>query len=140
MTSISVRENAAQYMSTVLSEVCFGDEDRYPLEPTIDLYFSPDYQQRTDGELVDREGFIEHMRALRTLVLTGQIEVLEVVVQGRQIADRHRVTIIKRDGSHSQVEVYLFGEFAEDGRLWRVDEVSRVIIGNAQDAALARTR
>jgi len=77
-----------------------------------DRYFAPDYQQRTDGELVDREGF----------------------------ADHHLVTVTKFDGSSSKIEVYLFGEFADDGRLRRVDEVSRVVTGSKEDGNLARTR
>lgn len=138
--NIEVRDDPAGYVAAALGEVCFGDENRYPLEATVDRYFSPDYQQRTDGELVDREGFVEHIRALRALVAEGQVEVLEVVLQRRRVADRHRVTVTKRDGTRSQLEVFLFGEFADDGRLCRVDEMSRVLAGSGEDAALARAR
>jgi hypothetical protein len=50
------------------------------------------------------------------------------------------VTVTRRDGTTSQIEVYLFGEFAGDGRLRRVDEVSRVLAGGRGDAGLARIR
>jgi hypothetical protein len=138
--AIEALGDPAGYLTAALCEVCFGDEDHHPLEATVDHYFSPDYEQRTDGELVDRQGFIEHIRALRSLVAEGQIEVLEVVAEGRRVADRHRVTVTKRDGTRSEIEVYLFGEFADDGGLRRVDEVSRVVTGSGEDAALARTR
>ncbi len=133
-------DDPAAYVASALGEVCFGDEDNYPLEATVDRYFTPDYEQRTDGELVDRKGFVEHIRALRALVAEGHVEVLEVVREGTRLADRHRVTVTKRDGSRSQLEVYLFAELADDGRLRRVDEVSRLIDGSGEDAGLARTR
>ncbi len=138
--AVDTAKDAAAYLESALGEVCFGDEDRFPLEATIDRYFAPDYQQRTDGELVDREGFAEHIRALRGLVAEGHIEVVEVVREGRRIAGHHLVTVTKCDGSSSKIEVYLFGEFADDGRLRRVDEVSRVVTGSEEDGNLARTR
>jgi hypothetical protein len=73
-------------------------------------------------------------------VAKGAIEVLEALRDGDRIADRRRVTVTKRDGTTSQLEVYLFGELARDGRLRRVDEVSRGSAGDEADSALARTR
>jgi hypothetical protein len=130
--------NAATFVATALSEVCFGHEGTHPLEATIDRYFAPDYQQRTDGELVGRDGFASHIRALRAV--TVSVSVLDVVREGNRIADRHEVTVTKRDGTTSRLEVYLFGELAEDGRLRRVDEITRVLDGNQADAELARVR
>jgi hypothetical protein len=63
----------------------------------------------------------------------------EVVREGARIADRHRVTVTKRDGTVSRLEVYLFGEISDDGRLRRVDEISRVVSGSDDDDQLART-
>jgi hypothetical protein len=133
------RDDAA-FIETALTEVCFGQEDSHPLEATIDRYFSPGYQQRTDGETADRNAFAGHIRALRALAATGSVRVLEVIRQGHRIADRHEVTITKRDGTTTRIQVYLFGEFAADGRLRRVDEVSRVIDGGDGDAGLAKVR
>jgi hypothetical protein len=130
----------ATYIETALTEVCFGGEDSHPLEATIDRYFAPDYQQRTDGELVDRDGFAAHIKVLRGLVAHGEVEVLEALRDGDRIADRHRISVTKRDGTVSQLEIYLFGELAADGRLRRVDEVSRVVAGAEGDASLARAR
>jgi hypothetical protein len=132
--------DAAAHIETVLAEVCFGNEDSHPLEATIDRYFTPDYQQRTDGEAVGRDGFARHIRALRALAADGSVTVREVIREGDRIADRHQVTVIKRDATISQIEVYLFGEFASDGHLRRVDEVTRVLTGDQSDAGLARAR
>ncbi len=130
----------ASFIETALAEVCFGGEEFHPLEATIDRYFTPDYQQRTDGELVGRAGFAAHIRALRAMTADGRVTVREVVRQGNRIADRHEVIVTKRDGATTRIEVYLFGELARDGRLCRVDEVSRVIEGGGDDHALARAR
>jgi SnoaL-like domain len=134
------RTDPAMFIETALAEVCFGEESTHPLEATVDRYFSPDYQQRTDGQLIGRDGFVKHIRALRALAAAGRVEVLDVVQEGNRIADRHEVTVTKRDGTTSRVEVYLFGEFASDGRLRRVEEISRVIDGDQGDARLARIR
>jgi hypothetical protein len=135
-----LRTDPATFIETALAEVCFGDEGSHPLEATIDAYFTPDYQQRTDGELTGRDAFTRHIRALRALAADGSVRVREVVREGNRIADRHEVTVTKWDGSTSRVEVYLFGEFASDGRLRRVDEISRVIEGDESDAGLARVQ
>jgi hypothetical protein len=128
------------FIEGALAQVCFGGEASHPLEETIDRYFTPDYQQRTDGELVDRAGFAAHIRALRALAAGGSVTVLEALKDGNRIADRHQVTVTKRDGTTSRLEVYLFGELASDGRLRRVDEVSRILDGDQADARLARVQ
>lgn len=138
--TVEPAHSPAAYIETVLTEVCFGGEDSHPLEATIDRYFTPDYQQRTDGELADRDGFTGHVKALRALTANGSVQVREVIRDGSRIADRHEVTVTKRDGTTSRIEVYLFGEFAEDGRLRRIDEVTRVLAGSQSDAELGRTR
>jgi hypothetical protein len=133
-------EDVGAFLAAALGEVCFGKEETHPLEATIDRYFSPDYQQRTDGETTDRAGFAAHIRTLRSLVAEGRIEVLEALRVGERIGDRHRVTLTRTDGTTSEIEVYLFGTLDADGRLLRVDEVSRVVVGGEADAALARAR
>ena len=87
-----------------------GHEEDYPLETTIDRDFTPDYQQRTDGEAcASRDGFARHIRAVRALAADGTIKVREAIREGNRIADRHEVTVTRRDGATSRIEVYLFG-------------------------------
>ena len=134
------RTDTTTFIETALAAVCFGDEASHPLEATIDRYFTPDYQQRTDGQLTGRDDFAQHIAALRALTAGGSITVREALCAGDRIADRHEVTVTKRDGGTSQIEVYLFGELADDGRLRRVHEITRVIDGAQDDATLARVR
>ena len=95
---------------------------------------------RTDGELASRDGFARHIRAVRALAADGTIKVREAIREGNRIADRHEVTVTRRDGATSRIEVYLFGELASDGRLRRVDEITRVMDGDQDDAGLARVQ
>ena len=103
-------------------------------------YFTPDYWQRTDGELIDRDGFAAHIEALRQLVAHSEVDVVEALRDGDRIACRHVVSVTRHDGTVSQLEIYLFGELAADGRLRRVDEISRVVTGGEGDARLERAR
>jgi hypothetical protein len=138
--ALDLQADPAAFIETALAEVCFGREDSHPLESTIDHYFTPDYTQRTDGEIAGRTGFAEHIAALRALTAHGSVTVCEVVMDGNRIADRHEVTVTRHDGSTSRLEVYLFGEFASDGRLRRVNEITRAVDGTDSDARLARVR
>jgi predicted SnoaL-like aldol condensation-catalyzing enzyme len=128
------------YIADALGQVCFGDEEQFPLLETIDRYFAPGYRQCTDGEEIDRAGFVEHMRALRRRVASGQVEVIEAVREGNHVADRHRVEVTKPDGGTVTMEVYLFGDLDDTGRLVRVDEVSRMLSGGSDDVDLASAR
>lgn len=134
------RTGLAAFIETALTEVCFSQEDSHPLEATIDRYFTSDYTQRTNGALSGRDGFAAHIRALRAVAAEGIVKVSEAVREGDRIADRHEVTVTTRDGTTSRIEVYLFGELADDGRLRRVDEITRLVDGDEDGAALAQVR
>ncbi|GAA1872118.1 hypothetical protein GCM10009836_61290 [Pseudonocardia ailaonensis] len=111
------------FIKQALNEVLFGNEADFPLVETINRYFTPDYQQRIEGELVNLDQFIEHVRALRSVVAQGHVEVLDAVHQGDRIAMHRRLHSRMRDGRDVQFEVYSFGRLAADGRMRRVDEV-----------------
>jgi hypothetical protein len=94
-------------------------------------YFHPEYRQVTDGEELDYGGVTDHLRILRQRVARGRIDVLDALQDGDQVASRHRVTAVKPDGGEIETEVYLFGRFADDGRLVRVVETARMVRGAA---------
>ncbi|MFG2976818.1 nuclear transport factor 2 family protein [Streptomyces sp. NPDC048331] len=105
-----------------------------------DRHFAPEYRQRTDGEWADRAGFIEHIVHLRTVVDHGRIEVHEELYDGLKYADRHTVDVTKTDGSTVRTEVYLFGEFAPDGRFSRIEETTLMLEGSEADRDLGSAR
>ncbi|MFI5491440.1 nuclear transport factor 2 family protein [Actinoplanes sp. NPDC051859] len=110
------------------------------LAEAIDRHFAPEYRQRTNGVWSDHAGFAAHMAALRGLVRSGHIEVHDELRDGRRYADRHTVTITRHDGHTSRTEVYLFAEFASDGRFLRVEETTLLVEGHAKDAELGSVR
>jgi hypothetical protein len=137
----TVEADPAAHMARVLTEVCFGAEEEFPLEETAARYFHPDYRQCADGEVLDYAGFLDHMKLLRSRIAPGcRVEVHEALRDGRRIADRHTVHVIKADGGQVETEVYFFAELAEDFRLVRVDEITRMVAGGAGDADLAYAR
>lgn len=116
------------------------NEQSIPLDVAIDRHFGPDYRQRTNGEWDDRAGFAAHIAHLRSLVRSARIDVLDEITVGHRYADRHVVDIRKCDGRRVVQEVYLFGEFDEDGRFGRVEETTLLLTGSEADRALGNAK
>ncbi|MEU7642973.1 MULTISPECIES: nuclear transport factor 2 family protein [unclassified Streptomyces] len=110
------------------------------LAEAVDRHFAPDYRQRTDGRWDNREEFTAHIAHLRTIIAGGEIQVLEELVQGDLYADRHIIDARKTDGSSVRVEVYLFGEFAPDGRFRRIEETTLMLQGADADRNIGSAR
>ena len=110
------------------------------LDEALDRHFAPDYRQRTDGRWADRAGFAEHIAHLRQVVVGGSVEVVEELADGTRYADRHIVDVTKKDGSSVRMEVYVFGEFAPDGRFRRIEETTLMLAGQESDRDLGSAR
>ncbi|GGZ70363.1 nuclear transport factor 2 family protein [Streptomyces subrutilus] len=110
------------------------------LHAAADRHFAPDYRQRTDGRWDDRGAFLAHIAHLRTVVAGGSVEVHDELYDGPRYADRHTVRVTKADGSTVRTEVYLFGEFAADGRFRRIEEVTLMLEGSPADRTLGSAR
>ncbi|EPH41362.1 nuclear transport factor 2 family protein [Streptomyces aurantiacus] len=123
---------------TALTDLIFNPG--LDLHEAADRHFAPDYRQRTNGQWDDREGFLEHIAHLRTVVAEGSIEVHDELSDGIRYADRHTVHVTKKDGSTVRTEVYLFGEFAPDGRFSRIEEVTLMLEGAEADRNLGSAR
>lgn len=140
-TAPTLDGDIAGHLARVLTEVCFGTEDTYPLEATVARYFHPDYRQCADGEVLDHDAFVAHVRLVRARVAPGtHVVVHEALRDGARVADRHTVHVVKPDGGRVETEVFLFAELAPDQRLIRIDEVTRMISGAAADADLGHAR
>ncbi|MFD4573036.1 nuclear transport factor 2 family protein [Streptomyces sp. NPDC058417] len=110
------------------------------LQEAADRHFAPDYRQRTDGNWDDRDAFLKHIAHLRGVVDSGVIEVHDELYDGFRYADRHTVHVTKKDGSVVRTEVYLFGEFAPDGRFRRIEETTLMLEGAESDRDLGSAR
>lgn len=98
--------------------------------------FSEDYQQHTDGNLLDFEGFVQHLDHVRAQVSHIAFRVEQACCTPNLLADRHIVTVTKTNGQTSDIEVYMFARL-RDGKIWRIDEVTRVMKGDHADKSLA---
>ncbi|MGW4648172.1 nuclear transport factor 2 family protein [Kitasatospora sp. NPDC004289] len=110
------------------------------LEEAADRHFAPDYRQRTDGRWDDRTEFLAHIAHLRTVVAGGSVEVHDELSSGDRYADRHTMEVVKTDGSTVRMEVYLFAEFAPDGRFRRIEETTLLLEGAEGDRNLGSAR
>ena len=124
----------ARYAEQVMTEILFSSEGSHPLKETLDRYFTPDYEQDSDGEVYDRETFAVHVKEdFREPTERGTITVHEVIQEGNRTAQRHRLDITTRDGAAIRMEVHMFAEYASDGRLRRVHEMTRkTVTGTAR--------
>ncbi|WP_406192946.1 nuclear transport factor 2 family protein [Kitasatospora sp. NBC_01560] len=110
------------------------------LTEAADRHFAPDYRQRTDGEWADRTEFLAHIAHLRTVVATGSVDVHDELTDGDRYADRHTMEIVKTDGSTVRIEVYVFAEYAPDGRFRRIEETTLMLEGTPADRNLGSAR
>ena len=125
-------------MRSALTDLLFRPE--LDLATAADRHFAPDYRQRTDGTWDERDGFIEHIAHLRSVVANGTVRILDEFRDGTRYADRHVVEIVKRDGSRVEMEVYVFAELAADGRFRRVEETTLMLAGAEADRSLGSAR
>lgn len=121
-----------------LTDLLFRPE--LDLDTAVDRHFAPDYRQRTDGVWSDRAGFVEHIAHLRSVVAGGRVCLHDELVDGSRYADRHTVEVRKADGSTVVMEVYVFGEFAPDGRFLRIEETTLMLAGSEADQGLGSAR
>ncbi len=110
------------------------------LDQAVDRHFAPHYRQRTNGSWDDRAGFVAHIAHLREVVDSVDAQVLDEITDARHYADRHVVTIVKRDGSRVVQEVYLFADIEEDGRFCRVQETTLMLSGSEADRQIGSSR
>lgn len=125
-------------ITTVLDELL--NQKHLPLDEVLDRYFSPAYRQRTNGHWDDRAAFMRHARKLREVVSSANIELLDEFRDGNRYADRHRVHVMKHDGSAVIQEVYLFAQVDEQGRFLRVEETTLMLEGAEADRDIGRVQ
>ncbi|KUN09346.1 hypothetical protein AQI95_05880 [Streptomyces yokosukanensis] len=125
-------------ITTALTDLLFTPG--LALSEAVDRHFAPDYRQRTDGRWDDRTEFTAHIAHLRTMVASGSIQVLDELAQGDRYADRHVVEVTKTDGSTVRMEVYVFAEFAPDGRFRRIEETTLMLQGADSDRNMGSAR
>jgi hypothetical protein len=122
MSEITPREDFARYITAYVTEMAFGDEEPGTV---LDRYHTPDIDWVTDGIHLDRDRLIAHATPARKNVTECAVEVHDTLVSGDRVAARYTLNAQLRKGNQSTTEIYLFGTLAPDGRLSRVDQITR---------------
>jgi hypothetical protein len=100
-----------------------------PDEPSeiIDRYHSPGFELYNDGRLMDRDDLLAHVRAGRRNANRIDVDVHEIVRDGDRLAARYTLRALMRRGRVAASEIYMFGALDPDGRLRRVDQLTRIL-------------
>ncbi|WP_426512872.1 hypothetical protein ACPPVO_20855 [Dactylosporangium sp. McL0621] len=111
-----------EYLTRYPQDVTLGDEAP---ETVFDRYHAPEVVVRSDGIDLDRERLLQHVRPARKRVSSVHTEVRDALNAGKRIAARYTLTAVMRKGQTVTTEIFMFGELADDGRLLRVEQVTR---------------
>ncbi|MEU9609063.1 nuclear transport factor 2 family protein [Streptomyces sp. NPDC048057] len=102
----------------------------------VDRFHEPGFVQVADGNVIDREKLMAHLRPVRKNAVSGRMEVHDALVDGDLLAARYTLHVTGRKGD-TVSDVHFFGRFAPDGRMRRAHVFSRTHRVDAADAAPA---
>jgi hypothetical protein len=114
--------NVAAYLSQYPQEVAFGVEDAGTV---FDRYHTPDFVMCNDGIQLDREKLLAHVRPARKRAKGVRVEVHETMSTADRVAARYTLTAEMATGNTITTEIYMFGQLSADGRLRRVNQITR---------------
>lgn len=121
-TSLLPKNDLATYLAAYPEEMALSDEDPGAV---LDRYHTPDFVHCNDGITFDRDRLIAHARPARKNATSIRVEVHEALVSGDRVAARYTLTAALRAGQVVVTEIYMFGQLVEDGRLRRIDSITR---------------
>lgn len=124
MTGPLPGDDLAGYLRAYPKEVTFVADD--PGE-VLDRYHSPGFELWNDGRRLDREGLLAHVQAGRRNANRIDVTVHEVVRDGDRVAARYTLRALMRRGRVAASEIFMFGALDTDGRLRRVEQLTRIL-------------
>ncbi|WP_422772757.1 hypothetical protein ACN28C_07115 [Plantactinospora sp. WMMC1484] len=86
-----------------------------------------EFEMFTDGVRLDRQRMLDHVRPARKRAASVRVDVHEALVAGDRVAAAYTLTATMRRGQVVTTEIYMFGQVAQDGRLRRVDQLTRTV-------------
>jgi hypothetical protein len=114
------------YLIRYPQEITFGEDDAAAV---FDRYHTDDFVLRNDGTPLDRERLLAHVRPARRNAVEVHVDVHEALVCADRIAARYTLTAVMRRGHTVITDIHMFGELAPDGRLRRVEQLTRNAAG-----------
>jgi hypothetical protein len=114
--------DVTDYLVRYPREVAFGQEDAGAV---FDRYHTPEFVMCSDGTELDRGRLLAHVRPARKRAKDVRVEVHETVSTADCVAARYTLTAEMVTGAVIATEIYMFGRRSADGRLRRVDQITR---------------
>ncbi|MFI1016210.1 nuclear transport factor 2 family protein [Streptomyces sp. NPDC020965] len=124
----------ADFLTSFTDDILRGEEDPGTV---VDRYHAPGFVQFADGNRIDREKLVAHVRPVRKNLIAGRVEVHEALASGDLIAARYTLYARMRK-QPTATEVCFFGRFTPDGRLREARLLTRALPADT-DGAPART-
>jgi hypothetical protein len=119
---ITPRRDLNAYLTRYPQEIALGDEEP---DAVFDRYHTADFVLYNDGLPLDRDKLLAHIRPARKNAASIHIDVHQTVTSGDQVAAHYTLTAVMRRGHTVTTDIYMFGYLAVDGRLRRVDQLTR---------------
>ena len=88
----------------------------------MDRHFAPAYTHTINGTPSTRAQYAAQVAQVRETLSDATVEVHQELRQGSTYAERHTLDLAMTDGSKQRLEVFIFGEYALDGRFLRLHE------------------
>lgn len=128
----NVTERQAQGLTELLTAFTVDIvHSRDDAETIVDRYHAPDVVQYSDGKRFERDQLIAHVHPVRKNLVDFRIELHDAVRDGDRVAARYTLHAEMRRGRRVRTEIHAFADFAEDGRLRRVHQLTRDVSESA---------
>jgi hypothetical protein len=116
------RDDLIGYLTRYPHELTFGQEDPAAV---FDRYHTDDFVLRHDGVPLDRQRLLAHVAVGRRNASEIDVEVHDALTSVGHVAARYTLTAVMRKGKVIATEIHMFGRLTTDGRLHRVEQLSR---------------
>lgn len=113
-----------QFLHKYTREMVESDEDPASI---LDRYLEPTCEWHNDGRLLSRANLIAHAKPVRKHKPDSEIRIDDLVVAGTKFAVRYVLTAHHPKRGEIVIDIYMMGEVAEDGRMRRIDQITRTV-------------
>lgn len=117
-------------IKAALQEVLTHSQSDY--SEKIARYFSVDYRQTVNGNVLLYKDFIKHIAFLHQELTAIQITIIAMAEEGDTVFSHHQVQTTKHDGTKTHTQV--MAQFTiREGKIIQCNELTRLIVGGDDD-------
>lgn len=118
------QKSVIDYLVRYNEDIACGDDEPATV---FDRYHAPGFVLVNNGTVFERDALLAHARPTRRNVTSIRIDVHQALADHDEVAARYTMTASMRQGTTAVVDVHLFGCLVADGRLQRIDQITRDI-------------